>query len=783
MRIPLDYYRILGLPIQATAEQLVQAHRDRTLQLPRSGYSSAAIGSRKKLLDEAATVLGDPQSRQTYDTSFLAKTYDTETVLSTELTSAPVAPLSEVDPDPHTPSVEIDDQQFVGALLILQELGEYELVLKLGRSYLNSSMSLKDEQLPNPQIVRADIVLTVALAYLELGREQWQQGQYENAAGSLQAGQALLLREGLFASVRGEMQSDLYKLRPYRILELLAKPEEDPEERRKGLQLLKDMLQERSGIDGNKIDGSGLSTDDFLRFIQQLRSYLTASEQQNLFEIEARRPSAVATYLAVYALLARGFAYGQPELVHRAKLMLMRLGRHQDVHLEVAICALLLGQTEEASQALELSQEYEAIGFIRENSQGSTDLLPGLCLYTERWLQAEVFRYFRDLINKPASLKDYFANQQVQSYLEKLPTEDDSAHEWVPLQKTRSSSPQISLPPAGEKEPSQPKSSWSINQFQTATATLISSLGNSPANNAKMPQAERMAERDRQIGRRESGKIGNNGTRTWSEPESAVSQQPQGLKKPGERKSRGSGLGNNQTVTQPGGKRGVSKSSVPKVTWGKRLTNTIQSVRTKFRTNNLSSNQVIWLAMMVVIGLGLLSFVSINTYAWLVKTIGELSGPKLIAELPGVSINHPPITIPNPNETNTSTGPLTESIAKQTLDNWLSIKAQALGKDHNVKALKDILDNPALAEWQKIAEEAEHTGSYREYEHDLSIDTVTVDEKNLDQATVQAQVNEVTQFYEDGKLSYTQNDQKMLLEYNLGRQDGQWRIKSWQVKK
>jgi hypothetical protein len=68
------------------------------------------------------------------------------------------------------------------------------------------------------------------------------------------------------------------------------------------------MLQERGGIDGTSADQSGLNVDDFLRFVQQLRSYLTAEEQQELFEAESQRPSAVATYLAVYALLARGFA-------------------------------------------------------------------------------------------------------------------------------------------------------------------------------------------------------------------------------------------------------------------------------------------------------------------------------------------------------------------------------------------------------------------------------------------------------------------------------------------
>ena len=161
--------------------------------------------------------------------------------------------------------------------------------------------------------------------------------------------------------------------------------------------MLRDMLQERGGIDGSGDDGSGLGIDDFLRFVQQLRGYLNSQEQQTLFESEALRPSAVATYLAVYALLARGFAQHQPSLITRAKRMLMRLGSRQDVHLEQAVCALLLGQTEEASRALELSQEYEPLAFIREHSQSAPDLLPGLCLYSEHWLQDEVFPHFRDL--------------------------------------------------------------------------------------------------------------------------------------------------------------------------------------------------------------------------------------------------------------------------------------------------------------------------------------------------------------------------------------------------
>ncbi|MCY7283574.1 MAG: J domain-containing protein, partial [Cyanobacteria bacterium CAN_BIN43] len=224
MRIPLDYYRILGLPIQATAEHLQQAHRDRTLQLPRREFSEAAIAARRELIDEAFAVLSDPTQRQTYDANFLARSYDLpddEVKLDLENGIAYGSPTPLNPADSYTSSIEIQEHQWVGALLILLEMGEYELAIKLGRPYLGSNSS----EAGSPEIIAADITLTVALACLELGREQWQQGRYENAAEALATGKDVLLQAGLFANIRGEMYSDLAKLRPYRILELVALPE------------------------------------------------------------------------------------------------------------------------------------------------------------------------------------------------------------------------------------------------------------------------------------------------------------------------------------------------------------------------------------------------------------------------------------------------------------------------------------------------------------------------------------------------------------------------------
>ncbi|MEM0980310.1 MAG: IMS domain-containing protein [Cyanobacteria bacterium P01_H01_bin.58] len=399
MQIPLDYYRILGLPMQATAEQLEQAHRDRTLQLPRREYSEFAIQSRKQLIDAAYVALKDSGTRQAYDAQLLA---------------------TGTDPA----SIEIYEQQLIGALLVLLELGEYELVIRLGRPYLTSGSGNLEG---SSQEALADVVLTLGLACLELGREQWQQHQYENAAESLETGQELMIRESLFPEMQADIQADLDKLKPYRILELVARPVADKAARKQGVALLKSMLEARGGIDGANDDASGLSVEDFLRFVQQLRSYLTSAEQQDIFEAEAQRPSSVGVYLSVYALLARGFAKHQPNLVRQAKQRLSLLTERQDVYLEQAVCAVLLGQTEEATYALERSHENEPISFIKEHSAGAPDLLPGLCLYTERWLQQDVFPFFRDLDQSNVTLKDYFANEQVQAYLETMPPEDTTA--------------------------------------------------------------------------------------------------------------------------------------------------------------------------------------------------------------------------------------------------------------------------------------------------------------------------------------------------------------------
>ncbi len=765
MRIPLDYYRILGLPLAASDEQLQQAYSDRIVQLPRREYSQAAISSRKQLLEEAYVVLSDPKERRGYDQHYLAHAYDPDN----STTSAAVAVENRLldnngNIEAQSLGIDISQEELVGALLILQELGEYELVLKLGRPYLvnkNGNVSVKSvngltgEEFQE-RAERPDIILTVALACLELGREEWQQGHYENAAISLETGQDLLLKENLFPNVRAEIQADLCKLRPYRILELLALPQEKTAERRQGLELLQNVLEERHGIDGTGDDQSGLNIDDFLRFIQQLRYHLTAAEQEKIFEAESKRPSAVATYLAVYALIARGFAQRQPALIRQARQMLMRLGKRQDVHLEQSLCALLLGQTELATRALELSQEYEALAFIREKSQDSPDMLPGLCLYGERWLQNEVFPHFRDLVNYPASLKDYFADQQVQAYLEGLPTDAQKTNESAVI--NRQSSPQTqtstfrrSNSTAGYRQfPSSRTDEEGVSETSTTQAayskdsppsfttspTPLSTWNAKPEQNnvAQFPSAERIAR-------------GTNHNLNGSAQANAPAQ------------------------TQKRRRRKPSQAS----------SSSERPHRRRFANTLEAKTRLVWMVFGSMAGVIVLWFLLTTSFGLLKNLFSP--APSLKGEQLIVQLDQPPIPIPDPDSKPQSpAGLLTEATAEQVIQTWLSTKATALGVNHDIGGLDQILTGSALSQWKGIAQQDKVENRYRKYNHSLKVDSVKTTETDPNHGAVEATVAEAAEFYDNGQINQQKSyNEKVRVRYALMRVDGEWRIRDMAV--
>ncbi|MBK1989813.1 DUF4101 domain-containing protein [Sphaerospermopsis aphanizomenoides BCCUSP55] len=769
MRIPLDYYRILGLPLAASEEQLRQAYSDRIVQLPRREYSIAAISSRKQLIEEAYVVLSDSKERSIYDQLYLTHAYDPDRARTKSLLEN--RPESNGrNHDVQSLSIEIAQEELVGALLLLQELGEYELVLKLGRPYLvnkNRKVGVKvgsslasEEFSATPEL--PDIILTVALACLELGREQWQQGHYENAAISLETGEELLMREGLFSSVQAEIAADLCKLRPYRILELLALPQEKTNERRQGLELLQNILEERGGIDGTGNDQSGLNIDDFLRFIQQLRHHLTVTEQHKLFEAESKRPSAVATYLAVYALIARGFSQSQPALIRQAKQMLMRLGKRQDVHLEQSLCALLLGQTEEATRVLELSQEYEALAIIREKSQDSPDLLPGLCLYCEQWLQQEVFPHFRDLVRKQASLKDYFADTQVQAYLEALPNDSQTTNEWNAVNHQVFPAPQINSP---RYRNSDHGTSRQVNHHQNLEPELPTKVTEIPESAPASPPRWQTS----------------SGYTVSQAPETPVEQHSTGnVAAPGN--SHQVRVRTQPDALNPTPKRRRRKPAAVNSRdhdWEHRPSFSRQ--RRGFTSNLDAKTRLVWLVFLSMGGLLVFWLLVSTAWGWVNNVF--FPRPSLQGKPLAIELNQPVVSIPDPNsEPEVDERVITNAIAQQVIENWLSTKAAALGPDHETDRLDEILTGSALSQWRTIVKQATAGSSYRKYEHDVKVEFINQKETVADNAVVEATVKEVTQFYENG-VSKKSNEDRLRVRYDLIRKDGSWRIQNMTVVK
>ncbi|NUN64019.1 DUF4101 domain-containing protein [Pseudanabaena biceps] len=724
MRVPLDCYRILGLTHLSGLEKIHQAHRDRLLSMPRREYSDAAIASRKRIIDKAYETLID-SDRRNNATAVASEITDSTAEATTSTSDRPVLTLP--------PQIEVDEKDFTGLLLIFYELGESAKVLSLARPYYDPEEAEHQSARISPH--DPDLLLSVSLSYLDLGREYWKQGEYESAAVALESAQEILLREGLFLSIRSEIQADLFRLRPYRILELLASPDNQTEAHRRGMSLLQEMLEARRGIDGSGNDYSSLGIDDFLRFIQQLRSYMTAIEQQTLFEDEARRPSSVATYLAVYALIARGFSQRQPALIRRAKGLLVKLSAKQDIYLEKAVCALLLGQTEEASVAIDSSAEEDQIAFIRQNSEGAPDLLPGLCLYSERWMQEEVYPHFRDLMSQTVSLKDYFADEQVQAYLEELPNTGAMSSEWTSPVGDRLVSSEADLSSSREL----------VSENRIVADTKLSSYAPETPNRF---QRSTTSMGDRVAASKLNGNIPREQSK--SRYSSNIPPAPTPSQNP------------NQNINQAAREIKRSRLAQPMAMPPKR----------KFNYGRLAT--VIAIAIALIGG-------SIWLTVWAFRSLTSASRP------PAIALEKPITNLVQSlkEETNAPVaqdGPLDKANATKLIEAWQSTKSKALGNTYEQNILEEILAEPALSDWRGRAKELKDSNSYLQYKT-KSTEVSEVIPDGDSKAKVVAQISESRNYFLNGELdrNASKEDANYKVEYDLVKKDNKWLIREMLV--
>ena len=562
-------------------------------------------------------------------------------------------------------------------------------------------------------------------------------------------GYNLLTEDNLYPSVQSEIETDLYRLRPYRILELMAQSEHQPERKTKALQLLKRMLKQRQGIEGQGDDHSGLQFEQFLCFIQQLRQYLTSTEQQELFEAEAKRPSAVATYLTVYTLLARGFAKKQPRSIVKAQQMLQNLGKREDVYWEQSICALLLGQTKEANLALQKTKEQKILDLIKQHSQDSPDLLPGLCFYGEQWLHQEVLSQFHDLAKCKLTLKEYFADREVQNYLERLypSTEQQSAHQKSKEQRKEESLRSRFFNWRKRQTAKQTKATEKVDEYPLIQAKELVSVGAGKRNGSTTT-----------LPRINSNEPAISSKRPVSSIDDRVRNQHTYAY------SSGNALPQNQAQKNI---RPYRRSPVRRSKNSSFLSPPVR--RTLFLL------AMIW-------GIGILAFV-------VAKNILNSPG-KQTSQLEnlGISLNESLLDLPTPPGQKASQpashAGITKTQAKQTISKWLESKSAAFGSEHKVDALDNILVSSLLSTWRERALYYKQTQEHREYQHEVKVTSVNFAPQKPDRAVVEAQVKEKAQHYQGGKLNQEKSyDDNLLVRYHLVRQGDKWFIQKSDVVK
>ena len=768
MRIPLDYYRILSVPVKVTSEQLEQAYSDRLLQQPRREYSDRAIKARQELIRHSYQVLSDLEQRASYDAQFLVnmqpkpqnavENADSEAEAAVAVGEPTSVPLT-------NPTIEVPASELLGALLILQELGEYETVLKIGIDRFNQTISGKS--LSGETVLddfQKDLLLSLVLAYLELGRERWHRGEYENAAVSGQMGRDLLKRYSLFPHLQEELELDLHKLRPYRILDLISQNPAHSAERVKGLKLLRAMLAQRRGIEDEGADRSGLNFDRFLHFIQQLRTYLTSAEQQQIFDDDSQKDSAVATYLAVYALLGRGFSLKQPELIIRAQRKLESLSDKQNVSWEQAITALLLGHTEKAIDKLTNASNAAKLELVLQHDPDNSDLLPGLCFYGEEWLLEDVVSQFEDLSATRLTLKEYFADPQVQIYLEEL----------APLPPHAVSADRTENDRASLQSNRQPQMSQGIlSRWRQVFA-------------GKKSTANKLASQNRVVARQEMIGVPNS-NHSLEKTASTMTIEGDRSKSAKARRSSAAKIPPRQPQQQPSARKSPSLPFQPPAKTRAVPPSVMQKAKNRAkrrRVNDRKSGTSIWQSSLfflsLIVGGGVVGFMLID-WLFLNPESKTAKGTQL-----AIAIHQPALEIPTPKAKPVVARPQAtfDRQSQQTIQAWLDSKSAAFGKQHLIDKLNNVLAEPLLSTWRDRALAYQQGDSYRDYEHQLTVRSAKVNPQNRNQATVEAEVREVAQHYQSGQLDNAQSyNDNLLVRYQLVRQGEKWLIQDSEVLK
>ena len=836
MRIPLDYYQILGVP-ESNLSELEQAYQDRLLQLPRQEYSDAAIESRKQLITTAYQVLSDPAQRAKYAETQLSPAF------AEVNQDAPLYCRRELD---------LATEHFLGGLLILFEQGEYEEINSICMPYLgnngrnsnsgslhphplmsvSTSGNLRGDLVNNidPAILaklkqtatgahiiplKPDIILAMVSSFYELGEREWGDRRYEAAVIHYETAKKILVQEDIFPQIQGQIDLKLDRLRPYRISCLVALPLDQLEQRGQGIQFLEELLESACASELKCQERFGLNSERTIEFIYQTLPHLTTLEQRNLFSQIARDAQQgslalngmqlACTYLHVHALIVQGFAYRNPQLIYTAQQILQyRLSQRWDVTILQAICALLLNQTEEADRILKTASESAALLVIRQQSNGLTSLTRGLCFYTESWLKDEAFPYFRDLVtNGNPSLEDYSSDRDVQDFADRVPATDGSLTSWA----TSSSPKLIDVPTSGDLSGDQSNGD-PIESTARSTIRETSDLSDILPKGRTSATGGRRSSSLITAWQTHSDRLGSGpiipAVRVEqtslplpvpaptlelppilpTEPDSKVISLDQERRRRSKPTARTIDGQFEQLYPDPPQTLLSTETSGELVIIGKvgELVKTAKPVPLVRRRKIRRQANIPGILLVLTGGVA-----CIGGATWLVTAIGS-AVPNVYKTFANLTAPSNPVastkidtiqTAPKPAPATAKPGLLTADIAQQTVKTWLSAKTKSLDRGYQTAQLKDILVEPALSTALNRSKAAKGSDIHWQYQHqNIAVSSIAHANPLANVARIRVQVDENAQYYKGDQLdSDNSYSKKVTVEYNLVRQQGHWYIK------
>ena len=370
--LPIDHFRLLGVSPSAEADTVLRKLQSRCDTPPDQGFTHEVLLQRTELLRRSADLLTDPVQRAEYEAALL------------DLTSN--------NPN-DTVGLDLAASSEAAGLILLWEANSALEAFQMARQ------GLQPPQAPALGSGReADLTLLAALACRDAASEEQDQRRYETAAQLLKDGIELQQRMGKLPDQQRNLERELERLLPYRILDLLSRDLGDQASHQQGLQLLKQLVDDRGGLEGSgdpMATAGGLVQEDFEPFFKQIRRFLTVQEQVDLFSTWHDQGSVEAGCLAVFALTAVGFSRRKPEHLEQARDKLNGLTSPDLDPMPLLGCLdLLLGNVAAAANHFLAIRDAALKTWF---AQHPGDQLAAQCEYCRAWLERDVLPGYRDV--------------------------------------------------------------------------------------------------------------------------------------------------------------------------------------------------------------------------------------------------------------------------------------------------------------------------------------------------------------------------------------------------